>query len=177
MQKEKKGYIHTDKCFSAYLKDQEFKQQETEWLDKICKHIVDIHGLLVIPQQTVIRLQELRNGTILLAGKKVKQYKNGVPFDLIYDAYQLASDSIKWCIVNKLNNDKSIKSINYGFAIMQGKINEAYQRKQRRKQQTSQLIKTVDAIDSMVDVAEKIKSVQLQPKLEEEAIDITTLLD
>lgn len=182
MIKEKVGYFHKGTCHSDYVEHKEFKQQESEKLGRICKYIMELHDLVSIPSQTVVRLQELRNGTITQFGKKVKQYKSGIEFELIYDAYLLASDSIKWCINNKLNNDKSIKAINYGFAIMQGKLNEAYGKQQKREQdvkrQEVEIPKILDLFVDQVGVNNRIKETQKnQPTQTDERIDITTLLD
>jgi hypothetical protein len=96
---------------------------------------MELHGLIIIPQAVVIRLQELRNGYTVQNGAKKKLYREGVPFDVIYDAYLLATESIRWCITNKLNSDNSVRSLNYCFSIMMGKINEAHQRKRNRIRQ------------------------------------------
>ena len=182
MIKEKEGYFHKGICHSDYLEHKEFKRRETEKLDKICRYIMELHDLVSIPSQTVVRLQELRNGTVIQAGKKVKQYKNGIQFELIYDAFLLATDSIKWCIKNKLNNDKSIKAINYGFAIMQGKLNEAYgkhqQKKQDFKRQEVEIPKILNRFEEQIGVNQRIKDTQKNTLASDEnEIDITTLLD
>jgi hypothetical protein len=135
---EGKLYFHQGDCHEEYLRHKEFKRIEAEKWDQLYKYLLQLHSAVIIPVANVVRLQALRNGEDIVAGKRVKKYKQGVPYELMLEAYKLAEDSIRWCIKNKLNGSNDVKAINYCISIMIGKLNEAWVRQQNRKRQEEQ---------------------------------------
>jgi hypothetical protein len=137
---EGKLYFHQGDCHEEYLRHREFKRIEAEKWDQLYKYLLQLHSAVIIPVANVVRLQALRNGEDIQAGKRVKKYKQGVPYELMLEAYKLAEDSIKWCIKHKLNGSNDVKAINYCISIMIGKLNEAWQRQQNRKRQEENIM-------------------------------------
>jgi hypothetical protein len=89
-----KKYYH----LQCWWKEQERRAERDKEVDawmKLYEYIKQIHGLLDI-QSLVTSLQDLRNGTTRLKGRVVAQRKAGIPYEVMYEAYQLAADAIRW---------------------------------------------------------------------------------
>lgn len=122
---EDKRFYHKEHCHPKLLKEKEVKKRENEQWDALYQYIIKLHDLVVLPTGNITRLQDLRAGYTMRDGKKVRQWKTGPDFALMLDAYKLAEESIKWCIINKLDSGNDVKAINYGISIMIDKLNEA----------------------------------------------------
>lgn len=136
MQGKSRKYYHAD-CFAEHQADKQKRAEEAAKLDSLVETIKDIHGLISIPKQFYPFIQDMRNGTIRFQGKPIKKYKQGVPYEIIEQAYKLSKDSIHWSKENK-NFKNSSGELRYGLAIVSNKINDAsaYMRN-RQKQQSA----------------------------------------
>lgn len=139
MIKEKAGYFHVEECHQTYIDHCNFKKSELEKWDRLYKFILSLHNIIVLPKANVIRLQALRNGEDIQNGQRVKKYKQGADYDLMYEAYLLAEKDIRWSIQNKLNENNDAKSINYCISVMLGKLNEAW--KNRKINEEKEVLK------------------------------------
>lgn len=180
-QNDKKKYFHNGKCYEEHLEHIEFLKKEKEEWDILYQYLLKLHNILVLPKSNIIRLQGLRNGEDLRQGKVHKKYKMGASYELIMDAYLLAEESIKWCILNKLNGKNDTGAINYCITIMLGKLNEAWKHSQKVVQAKADNKRLNERIDSLKDVSKKMKDIQDEllknKKINSNEIDITTLLD
>lgn len=139
MQMDDLRYYHKEICFKKHLDAKAATQRENEEWDKLYQYIIALHDLVVLPKGNITRLKDLRAGFLTKNGEKVRQWRTGPSFGLMYEAYQLAEDSIRWSIINKLDGSKDTKAINYCMSIMINKLNEANQRRKHRKRQEEQV--------------------------------------
>ncbi|MBT2759957.1 hypothetical protein J7E85_01660 [Paenibacillus sp. ISL-20] len=157
---EDKRFYHKEHCHPKLLKVKEVKKRENEQWDALFQYILQLHDIIVLPTGNISRLQDLRAGYTMRDGKKVRQWKTGPDFALMLDAYKLAEDSIKWCIVNKLDGSNDVKAINYGISIMIDKLNEANDRRKlkMRQQQTIQSNQKDDQLNKNTEIKYKKRS-------------------
>lgn len=130
-----KRYYHKEYCYDRYLRDKEATRIEVEQWNSLYKYIMKLHDLVVLPKGNITRLKNLRAGYLMKEGNRVRQWRTGPDYSLMFDAYLLAEDSIKWCIANKLNGNKDTRAINYGISIMIDKLNEANMRQKNKQRQ------------------------------------------
>ncbi|KAA9007266.1 hypothetical protein F4V43_01915 [Paenibacillus spiritus] len=142
MIRDDKRYYHKEYCHGKYLKEKEETKIEVEQWDALYQYIIKLHDIIILPKGNINRLKDLRAGYLVKEGKKVRQWRSGPDYSLMLDAYLLAEDSIKWCIVNKLDGSKDTKAINYGISIMIDKLNEANDRRIRKKEREIQTLKS-----------------------------------
>ncbi|QWU14260.1 hypothetical protein SAMN04487895_101554 [Paenibacillus sophorae] len=142
IREEDKRYYHKEYCHDRWLKDREATRIENEQWDALYQYIIKLHDIIVLPKGNITRLKDLRAGYLMKNGQKVRQWRTGPDYGLMLEAYLLADDSIKWCIVNKLDGSKDTKAINYGISIMIDKLNEAFARRKRKKEHEKQIRKT-----------------------------------
>jgi hypothetical protein len=87
------------------------------------------------------------------------------------EAYRLAEDSIKWCIIHKLDGSNDTKAINYGMSIMLDKLNEAFTRRQNKKRQHEQFERT-----KVSDQSKSIETINKNKKKHIDEMDISSFL-
>lgn len=132
MVRGKKGFYHPQ-CYELFEKEQKQREVElTEW-DNLYNHILKLHNLEILPTPFIVRLQELRNGTMTLNGKKLKKYKQGVKYSAILKAYELSESKIKYAL-NTKHFETDIQALNYCYMIMVNEINAAYERLRTQQQ-------------------------------------------
>lgn len=129
--KQRKIYWHYD-CW-------EFKCNEQKELDELYNTIKDIHGYPSLPPPFFVYLQDLRNGTIKLNKRKIKKYKEGVPYSVIRKAYEMNRKKIHWIKSNK-NFKQTISELMYGFRIIESKINDAFKEIKRKEREDSMYV-------------------------------------
>lgn len=176
----KRRYYHKENCYNRFLKQREFTMQENLHWDNLYQYIKELHDLGVIPvsDSVIVRIQNLRAGFLMKNGKKVRQWKNGPPYDLMLEAYQLAEEKIKQSISLKFNGDNSEKAIHYGISIMIGKLLEAQNNRKKKAKNSveSQQIKS-NAVNTK-EITDAIAEAQRKKIIvEENEINITTLFD
>ena len=123
--KPRKHYHHS--CWPLELERRESVKKEREEWDTLLEYIKHVHNFTFIPPTFSSFLQDLRNGTVRFQGPVQKQYKQGIPYNVILEAYRLASDSILWSMQNKsFVND--LGALKYGLTIAKSNINQAHER-------------------------------------------------
>lgn len=132
-----KRYYCKGECWDKFLKDKEFREKENREWGELYEYLKELHGLKILGTGTIKRLQDLRAGSVYNSklGKMVRKEKSGIEFNLILDAYKLAENSIKWCIVNKLNHANDARALNYCMSIMIDKLGEADRNRKRKIKQ------------------------------------------
>lgn len=122
-------YFHED-CLKTYLKDKEFKEKEAKELDELYEVIKKLHNLEVLPSNFFsLYLQPLRNG-VFKVGKKVKKYKEGIPYSDMKDSYLFVSSSVEYARKNK-EFDGALGFLRYTFSIMVDKMPMAKKKKKQ----------------------------------------------
>ncbi|OMD76844.1 hypothetical protein [Paenibacillus odorifer] len=139
IREEDKRYYHLEYCHDKWKKDKEATKIENQQWDDLYQYIINLHDVIVLPKGNITRLKDLRAGFITKDGKRIRQYRTGPDYTLMLEAYQLTENSIKWCIVNKLDGSSDTKAINYGLSMMIGKLNEAFARRKNRSRQLEQI--------------------------------------
>lgn len=123
-EKKTKSYWHFE-CW-------EFKSNELKEWDELYNTIKEIYGYPNIPPAFFVYLQDLRNGTIKLDTRKIKKYKEGVPYSVIKKAYEMNRKKIHWVRSNK-KFKQTISELMYGFKIIESKINDAFKEIKRKE--------------------------------------------
>lgn len=125
---EKKVNLH-QYCCNEYIKLIEYKKYEVKWFNEIYEHIKEL--LLYtseqkLPKFLIVRIQDLRNGTIIERGiGRVNKSKEGYPYQIILDTFLDNGDAIRWSFANKTFKTENQK-INYMMAIIDSNINNNY---------------------------------------------------
>ncbi len=130
-QGKSKKYYHVE-CYAKYLVEREEKQKEVQRLDELMQVIKGIHGIDDIPKGFYPFIQDLRNGTIRFRGPVLKKYKEGVPYEVIEEAYRMSESSIAWSKQNK-SFKNTMAELKYGLAIVSNNVNDAYKNIRQRK--------------------------------------------
>ncbi|WP_413986382.1 hypothetical protein [Paenibacillus polymyxa] len=130
-----KRYYHKEYCHGKYLRDREATRIETQQWDDLYQYIIKLHNIVVLPKGNITRLKDLRAGFEVKSGKKSRKWRTGPDYGLMLEAYELARENIRWCIVNKLDGSNDTRAINYGMSIMIDKLNEAFARRVAWKRQ------------------------------------------
>lgn len=130
-QGKSKKYYHVE-CYAKYLVDKEEKQLEVQRLDQLVQVIKNIHSIKDIPKGFYPFIQDLRNGTIRFRGPVLRKSKEGIPYEVIEEAYRMSADSIAW---SKRSKDfkNTMAELKYGLAIVSNNINDAYKNIRQRK--------------------------------------------
>lgn len=118
-------YYHSGDCWDKFHKKNEFIKKELEERDKLNDVIKSIYNVeFHLPTRLWTLIQDLRNGTNRYRKFFKKKYKEGVPYDVLAEAYLMSRSSIKWAKLNK--RFKSLQDeICYGLIIVQSKIEDA----------------------------------------------------
>lgn len=132
--KKANHYFHST-CLTKFQEEKEFKAKELEELNQLYNYLLRTHNLNTLSGRMMEKIQDLRNGTIKLHGKKIRRYKAGISFTDILSTYKEVHTSINWAIKSKEFETKW-NEFSYCFGIMLNKVNEvAYRNEMLRKQQ------------------------------------------
>lgn len=164
-----KKYYHIKDCHNCYIEDKRTKKEENEKWSLLYEYIKSLHDIIIVPPRNIKRLQDLRNGTDFKDGKSYKRYKQGVPYDLMLEAYKLSEDKIKWFIKNVLNGGKDASDINKCITMMLNSLNVAWAKKQHRIKQREESI--ANRPDDLI-----INENTTYMRKEQSSIDITDFL-
>lgn len=121
-EKMSRKYFHV-MCFSKYEKDMVFRKQELEDWDALYSYLLNLHKLEVLDGRMIERIQDLRNGTIKLNGKKIKKYKMGVSYKTMLQTYKYTEDKFA-SISNYKNFETEWNEFTYFFGTMTNNITE-----------------------------------------------------
>ncbi|GEM_PF-6342435 len=124
-EKMRRRYFHYA-CHTEYLNDKEKKQKELEEFDKLYNYLLKIHNLEVLNTRMIGKLQDFRNGSISIKGRKIKKYKKGISFQLMLDSYKHAEGKIEYAL-NNVTFQNKWNEFSYIFAIMVNNVNEVVQ--------------------------------------------------
>jgi hypothetical protein len=119
-------YFHPE-CHDKYLLI-EIDMVEQAALDRTIKRIHGISGSVSPHLWTAI--VDVRNGTIRKGSRVVANYKDGVPFSVIEQAWIDAEQAIMWAKSNVKfqGEDEKMAELKYAFAIVKNGIPLAYHR-------------------------------------------------
>jgi hypothetical protein len=128
-------YYHPE-CYPKHLEHQEFIKKDLQQKDELNETVKKIYNLnFDMPKRWWGYIGDLREGTNRHEKFWKKKYKQGVPYNVIKEAFLLSVQDIQWARMSK--NFKTIdKELQYGLMIMQGKVNDAYRKMKTREQQT-----------------------------------------
>ncbi|GAB6989536.1 hypothetical protein [Paenibacillus pini] len=178
MIKNDKGkYFHIDKCYEKHLEYRKFLDEENKKWDELYKYVKSLHGIpegIDIPSMPVARLQALRSGYDIVRGKREKKYKQGASYELMYSAYKLKEDDIKWFIHNVLLGQCDAASISKCITIMQKSLSEAWRLEQLNKKREDEKSQALTAtIKDLSHLTDSSKSNYYRKK---DGLDISDLL-
>ena len=124
-------FYHKGDCWEKELARQEFANKEKESLDSLVKTIMRIHRRKAqIPDAHYQRINDLRNGTDRYRKFWRSKYKEGVPYNVIEEAYKLSKSSIDYA--RNLGRFKDTNhELAYSFKIVCGKVEDAYKKIER----------------------------------------------
>lgn len=131
-------YFHPE-CYEKHLKHQAFLDKDREKKDEFNEVVKKIYGVpenLQLPPSYWELIGDLREGTNRYERLWKKKYKQGIPFDVLKEAYLLAKGDIAWARLNKKFKTLEVE-LRYGLVIVLNKINDAYRKMKSREQQES----------------------------------------
>lgn len=139
-------YLHTGECHEKLLQ----RKKDTEDFDYLTRYIKDIYNEqdLEMPTGFCSHLYDVRNGAIrflkggVVDSKSMK--KEGVPFDILIEAFQLAEKDIKRTLTTKMFVNRTAK-YNYGLAIAKNKI-QAVLARRKLQEQRDRVVENVEKI-------------------------------
>lgn len=119
---KKNSYYHPE-CYPKFKEEKDFKNKESDELDKLVKTILEVHEIDSLPQQFFPYIQDLRNGTII-RGRNKKKYKEGYPYSLIAKTYKYKEETIKYWKKRKERDFKgsTMSELKYCWAIINDNI-------------------------------------------------------
>ena len=139
--KQKKYFHHS--CWPVEQQRREEVAKEKEGLGLLLNYVKTVHNLYDVPKPFIPFLQDIRNGTVRFQGPVQQKKKQGIPYDVILEAYRMSTDSIRWARANKdFTVGFPFSELKYGLRIVTGNLNRAMERC-RAKERTSTL--TVNA--------------------------------
>lgn len=143
-----KGKFKTERKY--YCSKDEYEQYEHEKMKEVCvwnelysfirTEVMKYSKEQSLPPLLITRLQNLRNGTVVLPKVgKIKQSKEGYPYDVILETFKKHLQDINFWISKKQFKNEQQK-IGYIMAIIEGNINDVYNTKKEVEKRTKQNI-------------------------------------
>lgn len=126
-------FIHAE-CYSEFLK----KEKDKIDFDNLCLYVkneIYEESQLEIPPAFCTMAWDVRNGTLVVKGAtKINKntMRQGVPFDILLEAFQLVRDKIKRVSKDKMFATRGQK-YKYGLAIARSYIDTVYTIRERQK--------------------------------------------
>lgn len=122
-EKMTRKYVHL-KCDEEYKKNEAFKEKEIKELDELFTYLKKLHRIDTLDGRMMEKIQDLRNGTVVFNKKKIKRYKEGVPFRDILYTYEVNETYINETLSNMVFAAKW-NEFSYVFAIVINNINDS----------------------------------------------------
>lgn len=130
----KKAYYHIGDCYDKGLKKEAFLDEEKSKQDELDAVVKELHGLkLPLPSRYWETVQDMRNGTARYTRNFKKHYKEGVPYDVLKEAYIMSRHDIEWAKLNRRFKTIDIELF-YCLKIAHSKVNDASRKILRTKQ-------------------------------------------
>jgi hypothetical protein len=114
-------YLHQG-CYDEYIQEQELKEKDLKELDQLYKFLINLHSIELLDGRMMEKIQDLRNGSIKVNNKKIKKYKQGVPYSLMLDTYKFMNERID-SIINSMRFQTKWNEFSYIFGTMVNNIN------------------------------------------------------
>ncbi len=152
-------YFHGD-CFEAYNQDKKFKENEATEFDELYNYLLNLHRLERLDSRMIERIQDIRNGTVKYQNRKIKRYKEGVPFTKILEAYKFSEQQLH-NVRNYKTLETSWQEFTYFLSIVINNLNEMKETNRRSKQQDD--IRT-NIINKQIQVQSEI-DIKIKPKI------------
>lgn len=134
-------YFHQE-CYTEFLQEQEQKETDLKELDALYKYLLKLHSLELLDGRMMEKIQDLRNGSIKVNNKKIKKYKQGVPYSLMLDTYKHLGERID-SILKSMQFQTEWNEFSYIFGTMVNNINSIKELEKRNNQvNTPQKINT-----------------------------------
>ncbi|TVX86012.1 hypothetical protein [Paenibacillus agilis] len=137
-------YWHRE-CYPKELEKREFLLNEQKQKDEMFETVKKIYKINFSPSKSWWEMiADLREGTNRYQKFWKKKYKQGVPFNVIKEAFLLSVQDIEWARMSK--NFKTLEhEMRYGLIVMQGKVNDAF-RKMKTREQQSKINEAMEAV-------------------------------
>lgn len=128
-------YFHPS-CHENWLKEKEFKQKENESWIELFEFVKAVHNFQTLGTGIIEALQNLRHGTVKFRGTVVKKYREGVPYDVILQAYKKSERQIGKIRESKGGDFKSDHAeFMYCFSVVISKVNEVFRQQKTKESQ------------------------------------------
>jgi hypothetical protein len=145
-EKKIRRYFHHD-CYNEFLQEQEVKKQDLKEFDELYKYIKEVHSLAVLDGRMIEKIQDLRNGSIKVNGKKIKKYKQGVSYSSMLDTYKYLGEKIDY-ILRSMQFQAKWNEFSYVFGTM------------------------VKNLNTLNEVEKANKQINIQPEINKETVEI-----
>jgi hypothetical protein len=148
LEKKTRRYFHND-CHIEYLQEQETKEKDLKELDELYKYLLKLHSIDLLDGRMMEKIQDLRNGSIKINNKKIKKYKQGIPFSLMLDTYKYLNERVDG-ILNSMQFQTKWNEFSYVFGTMVNNINSIKQIEKHNDQVKEKPKVNLDTVDIIV---------------------------
>lgn len=138
-------YFHNE-CHIEFLQEKEAKEKDLKELDDLYKYLLKLHSLELLDGRMMEKIQDLRNGSIKINNKKIKKYKQGVPYSLMLDTYRYLGEQIDRILLMKQTEPKW-NQFSYVFGTMINNINMIKQLEKHITEVSQKPIVNKDTVD------------------------------
>lgn len=132
-EKKIRKYFHK-KCYDLYLQDKEKKRIEASKFDELYQYLLKLHSLDVLNGRMIEKIQDLRNGSVKVKNHKIVRYKQGIPYELMYQTYQYINNRIDYVLTHNQFQTKW-NEFSYVFGMVINNLNEVKSLNKRKQQQ------------------------------------------
>lgn len=164
-------YYHKGECWDKHNKKQEFLSKEKKEQDELDAVVKEIHGVnYPLPERYWEMVQDIRNGTNRFKKFWKKNYKKGVPYHVIKEAYLMSRHDIEWAKLNK-RFPRLEQELRYCLVVAHSKINDAH-----KKIKKSEQSKTMAKATEKVQVEQMAEEREVKFKKQKSEFDISHIL-
>jgi hypothetical protein len=159
-------YFHYD-CHTEFLQQQESKQLDLKQWDELYHYLKNLHSLEVLDGRMIEKVQDLRNGTVKLNGKKVPKYKQGITYLTMLETYKFIEQRIDY-IKNSTQFQTKWNEFSYIFGTMINNIN-TIKEMERHKNLSEKL-------NTNIKVNQETVAIEVKKSVKKDDLDISEFL-
>lgn len=158
----RRAYYHPQ-CDEEFKANEAFKRRESEELDELYQHILEIHELETLDGRMFEKIQDFRNGTIKVNNRKIRKSKEGVTYKLMLDTYKHIAKTVDNVLRTRTFQAKW-NEFSYVFGIMVNNVNDVIQ--MQRKNDAVKIPKEIVSKDFNIEIPSQKNRSKRQDELD-----------
>lgn len=161
--KKPRRYFHKE-CYEMFIKEQEQREKDLMELDELYQYLLRLHNINLLDGRMMEKIQDLRNGSIKINGKKIKKYKQGVSYSLMLETYKHFDQRIDY-IIHSNQFQTKWNEFSYVFGTMVNNINTV-----------KELNKRVQQVNKPVQINQETVEIEVKKANVKDDLDISEFL-